>query len=118
MTSSDLETTLVYQLRVTKLPAPEREFRFAPPRRFRFDFAWPDRMLAVEVDGGTWSGGRHTRGSGFARDAEKFNIAAMAGWCVLHFTGAAIEDGRAVALIKQALPFISNTSPIQKAHID
>ena len=47
------------------LAAPIREHRFAPPRRWRFDYAWPDRRLALEVEGGTWTGGRHVRGRGY-----------------------------------------------------
>lgn len=45
---SELEETLAFHLKAAKLPAPEREYRFDPERRWRFDFAWPDQMLAVE----------------------------------------------------------------------
>lgn len=69
-----------------KLPQPLREYRFSPKRRFRFDLAWPKNKLAVEIDGGVWSGGRHTRGAGFERDAEKLNLAISLGWKVLRFT--------------------------------
>lgn len=30
-----------------------REHRFHPTRRWRFDFAWPDEKVALEVEGGT-----------------------------------------------------------------
>lgn len=72
-------------------------------RRWRFDFAWPDRRLAVECEGGTHSGGRHVRGEGFAADAEKYNAAALQGWTVLRFTGAQVESGYAVETIERAL---------------
>jgi hypothetical protein len=49
------------------LPAPVREHRFAPPRRWRFEYAWPAHRLALEVEGGTWTGGRHVRGRGYGR---------------------------------------------------
>ena len=68
-------------------PEPEREYRFAPPRRWRLDFAFPEAMVAVELDGGTWTGGRHVRGSGYAADCEKHNAAVLAGWSVLRLTG-------------------------------
>jgi len=68
------------------IPEPVAEFRFAAPRRWRFDWAWPEDMLALEVDGGVWTRGRHTRGSGFLRDIEKLNSAAIAGWSVLRTT--------------------------------
>lgn len=72
-------------------------------RDFRFDLAWPDRRLAVEVDGGTYSGGRHTRGAGYERDAEKGNEAAIKGWRVLHVTAAMVEDGRALDYVERLL---------------
>lgn len=65
---------------------PEREYRFHPERKWRFDFAWPEHMLAVEIDGGAWTGGRHVRGSGFTRDCEKMTEAALMGWRVLRLT--------------------------------
>lgn len=65
------------------LPIPETEYRFCDARKWRFDFAWPESRIALEVEGGVWTGGRHTRGSGFIKDMEKYNIAAMLGWRVL-----------------------------------
>jgi len=60
-------------------------------------------MLAVEVDGGTWTGGRHTRGAGFEADCEKLNAAVIAGFRVLRFTGAMVRSGAALATIETAL---------------
>ena len=57
MSQSDLEATMALHIRANELPEPEREYRFAPPRRWRFDFAWPAAMLALEVEGGVWSTG-------------------------------------------------------------
>jgi hypothetical protein len=85
------------------LPAPCREYRFAPPRRWRFDYAWPDYRLALEVEGGTWSGGRHVRGAGYEKDCDKYNTAALLGWTVLRVTSGMVRDGRALALVEQAL---------------
>lgn len=100
---SELENLLWLQMRAFRLAKPEREYRFAPPRRWRFDFSWPDLKIAVEVDGGTWVRGRHNRGSGIESDAEKYSTAAALGWRVLRFTRAMVEDGRAIQLIEQAL---------------
>ena len=100
---SHLEFTLDQQIAAAGLPRPEREHRFAPPRRWRFDFAWPVRRIAAEVEGGTWSRGRHVRGRGFEADCEKYNAAALAGWRVLRFTGDMVEDGRALGTIEEAL---------------
>jgi very-short-patch-repair endonuclease len=77
------------------LPEPVREYRFHPERRWRFDFAWPANHVAVEVDGGTWGRGRHSRGRGFAADCEKLNQAALLGWTVLRFTADNMMDGQA-----------------------
>ena len=102
MSQSDGERTLAFQIKAIGLPAPEPEHHFAPPRRWRFDFAWPDYNLAVEVEGGTWSRGRHTRGAGFEKDCEKYNEAALLGWTVLRFTTSMVEDGRAINMIERA----------------
>lgn len=88
------------------LPSPIQEYRFAPPRRWRFDLAWPSLRLALEIEGGVWTGGRHVRGKGFERDTEKYNAATLAGWRVLRVTTGMIRDGRALALLEQA--FSSN----------
>lgn len=87
-------------IKAHKLPDPVREHRFVPDRRWRFDFAWPDRMLAVEVEGGVWNGGRHTRGAGYERDAEKYNRAAILGWRVLRFSTQQVQRGEAVAALR------------------
>jgi len=86
---SDLEALLEQHIRLTGLPAPAREYRFHPRRRWRFDFAWPLYKVAVEVDGGIYCRSRHVRGTGFERDAEKRNAAVLAGWRVLHSLHAA-----------------------------
>jgi very-short-patch-repair endonuclease len=76
---SKAEETLALQIRAVKLPEPVREHRFHAVRRWRFDFAYPDQKLAIEVEGGVWSVGRHTRGAGFTKDCEKYNTALMDG---------------------------------------
>jgi len=73
-------------LKVRGIPRPEREWKFDAKRRWRFDYAWPERMIALEVEGGVWTGGRHTRGAGFVRDMEKYNRAAVLGWRLLRVT--------------------------------
>lgn len=94
---------LYQQLLAAGLPEPACEFRFHPTRKFRFDFCWPERMLALEVEGGTWSGGRHTRGAGYEADCVKYSEAALLGWRVLRVTTRMVRDGRALALAERAL---------------
>jgi len=73
-------------IEVQGLLAPVPEYRFDPDRRWRFDYAWPAFMIALEVEGGIWTGGRHTRGTGFLKDIEKYNRAALLGWRVFRCT--------------------------------
>lgn len=89
---SHLEETAALLIRSAGLPEPEREYRFAPPRRWRFDFAWPERRVAVEVEGGGWVRGRHHRPGGFTKDCEKYNAAVLRGWRVLRYTGDNLTD--------------------------
>lgn len=85
------------------LQEPVAEFRFAPPRLWRFDWCWPERMVALEVEGGIWTGGRHTRGAGFLKDIEKYNEATVLGWRVLRCTPREIKSGKVFELLKRAL---------------
>lgn len=93
--------TLIY--RETKCLPCGWEHEYRRGRNWRFDFAWPDRKVALEIDGGTRSGGRHVRPDGFERDAEKLNRAAVLGWTVVRVTAAMVKDGRALNEIEAAL---------------
>jgi len=65
-----------------------REYKFHPTRKWRLDFADPDTLTAVEIDGGEFSGGSHSRGVGMANDYAKRNSATEMGWAVFQITGA------------------------------
>ncbi len=83
-------------LRRAKLPPAVPEYRFHDERLWRFDYAWPMHHVALEVEGGVWTAGRHTRATGFLRDMEKYNAAVLDGWRVLrtvpdHLTGLTVE---------------------------
>ena len=98
-----LEDKLNWLIQWAELPQPEREYRFYDCRRWRFDFAWPDVKVAAEVEGGTWTRGRHTRGRGFEKDCEKYNTATLLGWRVFRFTSTMVRDGRALDTLTEAL---------------
>ena len=100
---SHLEKTIAMLMGADNLPEPEREHRFHPTRRWRFDFAWPEFKVACEVEGGTWSRGRHVRGLGFQKDCTKYNEAALLGWLVIRVTAHHIETGKALVWIRRAL---------------
>jgi very-short-patch-repair endonuclease len=66
-------------------------------RRWRFDFAWPALRLAVGVEGGTWTAGRHSRGAGYEADCEKYAAALIDGWRVLRVTTGQVRSGAAIS---------------------
>lgn len=98
---------LLLHIKAAGLPRPELEYRFAPPRRWRFDLAWPEPetvySVAVEIDGAVWTQGRHTRGSGYVKDMEKLNAAAELGWRVFRYTPQMVSDGTAIKQLKRVL---------------
>jgi hypothetical protein len=69
----------------SNFPIPKLEWRFHPTRKWRFDYAWPSRKVALELEGGIWIRGRHNRAAGFLADMEKYNHAASLNWLVLRF---------------------------------
>ena len=118
---SKLEDQLAFQILAAGLLTPMREYRFAAylvggPGRglrdrlsekglkdWRFDFAWPDSKIAVEIEGGGWSNGRHTRGKGFAGDLQKYNAAMQHGWTVYRCDASLIKSGKALITIEKLL---------------
>lgn len=81
------------------------ELRFHPTRKWRFDYAFPDNKIAIEKEGGIWTGGRHSRGAGMVKDMEKYNEAELLGWHVFRFTPSKLKtDGLLMlARIKEAI---------------
>ena len=63
-----------------------KEYKFHEVRRWRFDYAFPECKVAIEVDGAVWTLGRHNRPAGYINDMEKLNTAASMGWLVLRIT--------------------------------
>ncbi len=62
------------------------EHKFHDMRKWRLDFAIIDLKIGIEIEGGVWSCGAHTRGKGFIEDMEKYNAAVTFGWVILRFT--------------------------------
>ena len=83
---------------------PVTEHVFHVERRWRFDYAWPGMMVALEYEGGTHTGGRHVRGRGYSQDCEKYNAAACSGWLVLRITAdLAAKSGYLTQLMTSVL---------------
>jgi very-short-patch-repair endonuclease len=68
------------------------EYPFSPPRKFRFDFAHPEAKIAIELQGGLWTNGRHNRGSGLLSEHEKLNLAASHGWRVFFLNSETVNE--------------------------
>lgn len=90
----------------------EREYRFAPPRRWRADFALHNHRILVEVEGVTSFGknkdgsmrlGRHQTARGLAADCEKYNAATAQGWRVFRYTQSMVTSGEAIAQIMEVI---------------
>lgn len=74
-----------------------QEYRFHPTRAWSLDFAWPDIQFGVEIDGGVYVGGAHTRGKGATNDREKRAEAQILGWQILVVTTEHVETGQAIS---------------------
>ena len=100
---SKLEDTFAFQLRAVGIEF-EREYRFHAIRKWKFDFAWPLVKVALEIHGGTFVRGAHSRGARQRKDFEKQNAAHLAGWTVYLADTTMVKDGTALKLIEQAIP--------------
>ncbi len=95
-------------LKALGIEIPIQECRFHKTRRWRFDFCFVKARLALEIEGGVWTNGRHTRGSGFVRDMEKYNAAAILGYRLLRVTPEQMQNGQAIGLIAEYFNRVRN----------
>lgn len=96
------------------IPEPASEVRFANPRRWRLDFGWTKlgkhgHKIALEVQGGIWVAGRHSRGSGLLKEYEKMNAAAARGWRVCYCTPDTLPTG--IAAVAACLAPLTPDTP-------
>lgn len=96
-----MSVAFAHLCKLAGIPVPVPEYRFHPTRRWRFDFAWPADKIALEVEGGAFTRGRHTRGAGYLKDMEKYNAAVIAGWRVFRVTPSDILT-QGIDLVKAA----------------
>lgn len=80
-----------------------KEFKFHPVRKWRFDYAIPEHKIALEVEGGVWTGGRHTSSVGFMKDMEKYNTATLMGWRVFRTMPDELYRLKTLNLLKTAI---------------
>ena len=114
--ANEAEELMAFHLQANGLDA-TREYRFgahacggigkglrarlldAGLKDWRFDFALTDLKLAIEIEGGAWSGGRHTRGKGFSEDLSKYDSAMRLGWTVYRCDPSMVKSGKAIQTI-------------------
>lgn len=102
-----VEQQFASQVRAAKLPKAVREHVFHEPvgeekqRKWRFDFAWLKEKIAVEIEGGVWSRGRHVQPAGYEADREKYGTALAQGWRVLSVTTRMVKNRLGINLLKR-----------------
>ena len=99
----DLGAIFLLGVRAYKIPTPIKEYRFHSKRMWRFDFAWPELMVAVEIEGGTTINGAHVRPAGYRKDCQKYNEAALLGWRVIRGDSKMVRDGSLLAFAQRAI---------------
>ena len=96
---ANLAELFFQQITNQSLPLPEKEFQFHPTRKWRFDYCYTKQKIAFEIEGGVYSGGRHTRGKGYEDDCVKYNWATLMGYRVFRVTSRLIVDGHLSMLL-------------------
>ena len=92
-------------------PLPVEHFRFHPVRRWAFDIAWPEHKVALEIEGGAFTGGRHTQGAGYTQDCEKYNAATFLGWSIIRITSPMLR-GEPVPIFEQIADLLKSRIPL------
>lgn len=82
------------------LPEPVLEHKFCETRKWRFDYGWPAYSVALEVEGGIFVRGRHSRGVGMLADMEKYNAAACDGWRVVRVTPEGLMTAKTCDMLR------------------
>lgn len=113
-TKSNLEAELDFLLKRLGYPKPEEEYYFHPDRKFRADRAYPHRKILIEVEGGIYTQGRHTRPEGYTRDCEKYSWASIMGYMIIRLTAPMLrvtEKGKECLAAQLMAAAWKNTNP-------
>ena len=92
-------------------PALTKEVKFHPTRRWRWDFCNSRAMAAIEINGGVFVGGRHSRGMGQVNDAEKLREGTYLGWNCLTFTSRCLSSANIRRAIDWVMARIKDAKP-------
>jgi hypothetical protein len=88
---SELAAKFEMTWRIIGGPPLTPEYRFHPSRRWRADYCHEGSRVLIELEGGVWGNGRHTRGAGYIGDIEKYNAATMLGYRVLRIPTGGVQ---------------------------
>ena len=92
---------LLSQIKREGLPMPDTEAKFHPTRKWRCDYLWKFKNLALEIEGGVWASMRHNHPIGFLADMVKYNELAFYGYYLLRFTPQQIKNGECIQALKR-----------------
>lgn len=81
-------------------PDLEEELKFHTSRKWRLDFCHLPSRVAIELEGGVYSRGRHTRGAGFVRDCEKYNAATRCGYTIFRLATGMVRVEHMLPIIE------------------
>lgn len=96
------------EINLEGLPKYKKEIIFHPVRKWRFDYAWSELKIALEIHGGIYTNGRHTRGKGFTEDKVKMNAAQLLGWIVIEATTEHVKNGQMLEWVTEAISIRGN----------
>ncbi|SPL69311.1 DUF559 domain-containing protein [Acinetobacter stercoris] len=99
---SEGEATLIQHFKAHNIIF-KHEFQFNPKRKWRADFHILNTKILIEVEGGVWSNGRHTRGKGYIADMEKYNSAMALGYQVYRYSTEQVKSGKAIEEIRRLI---------------
>lgn len=80
-----------------------KRVQISPRQEVAVCYAVPEHKIALEVEGGVWTGGRHTSPKGFLGDIEKYNTATLMGWRVFRTTPDDLYKKKTLDLMKSAI---------------
>ena len=86
---------------------PMPEYKFHEKRRWRIDYYFEreEKKVALEIEGGIYTKGRHTRGSGFEKDMEKYNELSKHGIYLIRYQPKDLDTrpGEVIEMVKEIL---------------
>lgn len=106
----DYKKDFIESLPLFGLPLPShgqgcefKELQFARPRLWRFDWAYERERIAIEYQGGNYTGKGHNTIKNLRNDYEKFTEANLRGWLLILIDSGSVRDGSALHWVERAL---------------